>query len=320
MCDAVEAAVGTHMRHRVEHCTICPPDLQGRLARLGMVAVMQPMAARYGRVASQIFFPVRERSDLAPHRGLMRAGVQVAFSSDLPVSPDPNPWPGIRVAVDDQINGISLVAALRAYTSGGAYASFEEACKGTLDAGMLADLQVYRDDPLEEARTSGGTGPAHSRAPGRNKTRNALEVRFLAHLGATRLGRHRLRHRRQPAAVPGRRVAVLRRVVSRSAEDATAVLAFAVPAALLPRRRRASGTSGLLVLMVARRVVVAASAWSMTVSPWQTRRKCPTSSCPSMRLRTMLTSARVLAFLAWACSCLIAARAVLSASLSLLST
>jgi predicted amidohydrolase YtcJ len=150
MCDAVEAAHGERNRHRVEHCTICPPDLQARLAALGMVAVMQPMAARFGRVASTIFFPVRDRTHLAPHRGLMRAGVQVAFSSDLPVSPDPNPWPGLRVAVDDQVNGISLLAALRAYTSGGAYASFEENVKGTLEPGMLADLQVYRGDPLEE--------------------------------------------------------------------------------------------------------------------------------------------------------------------------
>ena len=151
MCDAVEAAGAIDLRHRVEHCTICPPDLQARLARLGMVAVMQPMAARFGRVASTIFFPVRDRKDLAPHRGLMRAGVPVAFSSDLPVTPDPSPWPGIRVAVEDQVNGISLLAALRAYTSGGAYASFEEMIKGTLEPGLLADLQVYRGDPLEGA-------------------------------------------------------------------------------------------------------------------------------------------------------------------------
>ena len=150
MCDAVESAGGGHMRHRVEHCTICPPDLQARLARLGMVAVMQPMVARLGRVASTIFFPVRDRTHLAPHRGLLRAGVNVAFSSDLPVAVDPNPWPGIRVAVDDQVNGISLLAALRAYTSGGAYASGEETVKGTLDVGMLADLQVFRGDPLED--------------------------------------------------------------------------------------------------------------------------------------------------------------------------
>ncbi|HET7419096.1 MAG TPA: amidohydrolase [Candidatus Dormibacteraeota bacterium] len=151
MCDAVDAAGAAHLRHRVEHCTICPPDLQARLAGLGMVAVMQPMAARFGRVASTIFFPVRDRAHLAPHRGLLRAGVPVAFSSDLPVATDPNPWPGIRVAVDDQVNGVTLLAALRAYTSAGAFVSFEESLKGTLEAGMLADLQVYRGDPIEEA-------------------------------------------------------------------------------------------------------------------------------------------------------------------------
>ena len=148
MCDAVEAAGAAELRHRVEHCTICPPDLQARLGRLGMVAVMQPAAARFGRVASAIFFPVRDRADLAAHRGLLRAGVGLAFSSDLPVAPDPNPWPGIKVAVDDQVNGIPMLAALRAYTSGGAYASFEEGLKGTLEPGMLADVQVYRGDPL----------------------------------------------------------------------------------------------------------------------------------------------------------------------------
>jgi len=151
MCDAVEAAGATGLRHRVEHCTICPPDLQSRLAKLRMVAVMQPMAARYGRVASALFFPARDRKDLAPHGPLMKAGVQVAFSSDLPVSTDPNPWPGIRAAVEDQVNAIGMLAALRAYTVGGAYASFEEQSKGTLEPGMLADLQIYDRDPISDA-------------------------------------------------------------------------------------------------------------------------------------------------------------------------
>jgi predicted amidohydrolase YtcJ len=154
MCDAVEAAGAEHMRHRVEHCTICPPDLQARLATLRMVAVMQPIAARFGRVASALFFPVRDRNDLAPHARLIRAGVPVVFSSDLPVSPDPNPWPGIQVAVDDPVNGISLLSALKAYTAAGAYATFEEAHKGTLEPGMLADLQVYERDPVDEPGSS----------------------------------------------------------------------------------------------------------------------------------------------------------------------
>jgi predicted amidohydrolase YtcJ len=151
MCDAVEAAGGEALRHRVEHCTICPPDLQVRLGKLGMVAVMQPAAARLGRVASALFFPASDRRHLAAHAPLLKAGVALAFSSDLPVTPDPNPWPGIRAAVEDQVNGISLLAALRAYTAGGAYASFEEKSKGTLEPGMIADLQVHDIDPLGQA-------------------------------------------------------------------------------------------------------------------------------------------------------------------------
>jgi hypothetical protein len=147
MCDAVEAAGGVSSRHRVEHCTICPPDLQRRLARLGMVAVMQPLVLRAPKMAPGVF-PVVAREEFAPHRRLMRAGVNVAFSSDLPVTPDPNPWPGIRAAVDDDVNGISVLEAVRAYTAGGAYASFEETVKGTLEPGRLADLQVYASDPL----------------------------------------------------------------------------------------------------------------------------------------------------------------------------
>jgi predicted amidohydrolase YtcJ len=149
MCEAVEAAGGERLRHRVEHCTICPPDLQRRLARMGMVAVMQPMVASLARNAASNPFPAHERWHLAAHGPLLRAGVHVAFSSDLPVLTDPNPWPGISAAVDDRINGINLLAALRAYTAGGAYASFEESSKGTLDPGMLADLQVYSEDPVE---------------------------------------------------------------------------------------------------------------------------------------------------------------------------
>jgi predicted amidohydrolase YtcJ len=154
MCDAVEAAGGMRLRHRVEHCTICPPDLQVRLGKLRMVAVMQPAAARFGRVASALFFPARDRTHLAAHAPLMKAGVALAFSSDLPVTPDPNPWPGIRAAVEDQVNGISMLQALRAYTAGGAFASFEEDLKGTLDPGMVADLQIYERDPLSEATST----------------------------------------------------------------------------------------------------------------------------------------------------------------------
>src|SRR5207244_7876898 len=75
-------------------------------------------------------------------------------------------------------------------------------------------------------------------------------------------------------------------------------------------------------VLVAARVVVLAARRRVDAArvpvPRATWRACLVS--PSMRFKTLLTSARVLAFLACACSCLIAARAVLSASLILRST
>jgi predicted amidohydrolase YtcJ len=147
MLDAVEAAGAAGKRHRIEHCTVCPPDLQARAGRLGVVAVMQPLAAARRKWAGETFAG-GQAADIAPHRGLMRSGVVLAFSSDLPVATDPNPWDGVAAAVTDELQGLSPLAALRAYTVGGAYSSFEENLKGTLEPARLADLQVYDADPL----------------------------------------------------------------------------------------------------------------------------------------------------------------------------
>src|SRR2546430_8305840 len=146
MCDAVEAAGTRGMRHRVEHCTICPPDLRRRLARLRMVAVMQPLALRAPRVAPGVF-PEVDRDDFASHRGLERAGVRIAFSSDLPVTPDPNPWAGIRAAVEDEINGIRGPAPPRGYTAGGAFSGFEEGGQSPPRAGVVARPPAHPAGP-----------------------------------------------------------------------------------------------------------------------------------------------------------------------------
>jgi len=134
------------LRHRVEHCTVCPPDLQRRLARAGMAAVMQPLFATLGRQRFGEQLPAALAAHVAPQRDLLRAGVQVAFSSDLPVVKDPNPWPGLAAAVGD---GLTALQALRAYTVAGAWTTFEESLKGTLEPGRHADFQVYEEDPLQ---------------------------------------------------------------------------------------------------------------------------------------------------------------------------
>jgi predicted amidohydrolase YtcJ len=91
------------------------------------------------------------------HRSLERAGARIAFGSDWPVV-TPDVLRGAYCAVTRQTpdgsppggwlpaERISLEDALRHYTIDGAYASFEESEKGSLEPGKLADLVVLSDD------------------------------------------------------------------------------------------------------------------------------------------------------------------------------
>lgn len=152
MADAVEAAQQAMprpaARHRIEHCTHCPADLRKRLATLGMVAVMQPLYTTFGRFRLAGEVGGIDQRDICPHADLLRAGVPVAFSSDLPVTPDPSPWPGLAAAITDSIQGLTRLQALRAYTVTGAFSSHQELRLGTLEAGKEADFQIYSEDPL----------------------------------------------------------------------------------------------------------------------------------------------------------------------------
>jgi len=141
-------------RPRLEHCGICPPDLQERVRALGVTPTMQPAffwefgdgyLRNYGRERAGVMFPVRS---------LLHAGVRVAGSSDAPVT-DHRPLFGIGQAMTRATAGgqscgegecISLRDAIRIYTINAAYAAFEDRIKGSLEPGKLADLVLLSDD------------------------------------------------------------------------------------------------------------------------------------------------------------------------------
>lgn len=145
-------------RHRIEHAGVSAPDLTRRMARLGVVPIPNPafiydhgdgyvknIGERVGHM-----FPVRDQID----QGIIAAG-----ASDSPVT-DFNPLIGIHAAVNrlsktGQAVGanqrVSLLAAIRLFTWNGAYASFEEGVKGSIEAGKLADLIVLDGNILETA-------------------------------------------------------------------------------------------------------------------------------------------------------------------------
>ena len=144
-------------RFRIEHAQhIAPGDIP-RVRALGVIPSMQPYhAIDDGRWAEKVIGHERARTTYA-FRSLLDAGARVAFGSDWYVAP-PTPLEGIYAAVtrrtldDKNPDGwipeqkITVEDALRAYTMAGAYASFEEGLKGSLERGKLADIVILDRD------------------------------------------------------------------------------------------------------------------------------------------------------------------------------
>lgn len=144
-------------RFRIEHAQhLAPVDIP-RFAALGVIPAMQPYhAIDDGRWAEKVIGPERIRTTYA-FRSLLDAKAVLAFGSDWYVAP-PVPLLGIYAAVtrrtiDEKHPGgwvpeqkISVEEALRAYTSGAAYAEFAETDKGILAPGRLADLAIIDQD------------------------------------------------------------------------------------------------------------------------------------------------------------------------------
>ncbi|HUQ82986.1 MAG TPA: amidohydrolase [Gemmatimonadaceae bacterium] len=154
-------------RFRIEHAQhIAPPDIR-RFGQLGVVASMQPYhAIDDGRWADKVIGTERAKGTYA-FRSLLDAGATLAFGSDWFVAP-PTPLEGIYAAttrrtIDERNPGgwvpeqkVTVADALRAYTRGGAYASFDEKERGILVPGALADFAMIDRDlttvPVEQIR------------------------------------------------------------------------------------------------------------------------------------------------------------------------
>ena len=137
------------MRHRIEHASVLDPGLIRTMASLGVVASVQP---RF--IVSDFWVEDRlgARSRwVYPFKSLLDAGVVLAAGSDAPVEPI-DPLEGIRAAMGEAQRPeerLSLWEAVRAYTYGAAFASFQEGIAGELRPGRIADLTVLSCGPEE---------------------------------------------------------------------------------------------------------------------------------------------------------------------------
>lgn len=144
-------------RFRIEHAQHLAASDIPRFAQLHVIASMQPYhAIDDGRWAEKRIGPERAKGAYA-FRSLLDSGATLAFGSDWSVAPM-EPVMGIygaatrRTLDGKRPNGwvpeqkITAAEAIRAFTMGSAYASFDEKIKGSIEAGKLADFAVLSED------------------------------------------------------------------------------------------------------------------------------------------------------------------------------
>ena len=146
----------TDHRHYLNHFTVMPSkQTMQTMAKHNIAITQQPnfMYTLEGRYVE--YLDGKRLAHNNPMATPIKHGIHVAMSSDiLPLGP----WVGIYAATTRKgASGavyaaeekISRLDALRAYTTKGAYLTFEEHQKGTLTQGMFADLIVLDRNPLE---------------------------------------------------------------------------------------------------------------------------------------------------------------------------
>ena len=127
-------------RPRLEHADGLQSDLFDLARKTGAVAVINPTHFPF-----RSFYPAKGEYMLA--KSIAGARIPLAIGSDGPL----DPYLNIMIATarpDQPTESLTREQALRAYTTGSAFAEFEETKKGKIAPGMLADLAVLSQDIL----------------------------------------------------------------------------------------------------------------------------------------------------------------------------
>jgi predicted amidohydrolase YtcJ len=149
-------------RDRIEHAQVVAPEDIPRFARLNVIASMQPAHETNDmRWAEQRLGPERSKGAYA-WNSIQKSGAKLAFGTDYDVEPV-NPFRGLYACVTRELpeggpaggwqpqEKISLDDCIRAYTSGSAYAEFEDGKKGELKVGQYADFIILSQDLTKAA-------------------------------------------------------------------------------------------------------------------------------------------------------------------------
>ena len=155
--DAFEKAMAKNPRpdprHRIEHCSVVNETIIQRLKALGVVVA--PHSYIYEHGDKMIAYGNWRWGRMHANRSFIENGIPVAQNSDSPVSPcDPLlrfQSMVTRASAEGKVFGrgqkVEVETAIKTWTIGGAYATFEEDVKGSIESGKLADFVILDQDP-----------------------------------------------------------------------------------------------------------------------------------------------------------------------------
>lgn len=152
-------AAGSDHRWRIEHAQIIAPEDLPRLAKMHVIASMQPTHATSDMPWAEDRVGPRRINGAYAWRKLRDSGARLALGSDFPVE-SVDPRLGLYAAAT-RADGEGMPAggwhpedkltayeALRGFTLDAAYAGFGEAEVGSLAPGKRADFVILAEDPL----------------------------------------------------------------------------------------------------------------------------------------------------------------------------
>lgn len=165
-----DANQGNVLRHRIEHAAQLSPKILSDMARLNVMASVQPQFVitdfwTHGRVGPGRY------GFTYPFKTMLASGIKFGMGSDCPVE-RLDTMELLHRAVNREPRSLSerltVDETLRAYTLGSAYIGFEEQHKGSLEVGKLADFVVLSEDPYTvDPREIGRIRPINTVVGGR---------------------------------------------------------------------------------------------------------------------------------------------------------
>jgi predicted amidohydrolase YtcJ len=159
----VNTAPARGRRHRIEDIDAIDPDAVPPAPRIGIIA--GPSRMEFPALLSSPGEVSRRSVEAGASvwEALDRAGARIVFGSDWPAA-SIDPLVGLEAVANPPadpdrssgdgkaLTGLSLGAAIDAYTRHASYASYDELRKGTLAPGMLADIVILSSDVFEGSR------------------------------------------------------------------------------------------------------------------------------------------------------------------------